>query len=110
MKDYLKRYVIAVQHPDISAFEHLDMLMVRDKLAEQESHLKQEEKAQLARADKQLLTQANQFFRVLSQITDLQNERQRRQPPPDHWWWYLDVLAQLPDLPQHPQQSEPKPV
>jgi len=30
MKSYLAHYLVAVKHPDVSAFEHLDMLQVRE--------------------------------------------------------------------------------
>jgi len=33
MNNYLQRYKIAVEQPEASGFEHLDLLLLRDKLA-----------------------------------------------------------------------------
>lgn len=96
MNQYLAHYLIAVKHSGVSGFEHLEMLTVRDKLAEVKQQLSAEEVSQLETADQLLLAQANQFYVALAQITDLHAERQVRQTPPDRWWWYLDVLTRLP--------------
>ena len=99
MNHYLKLYLVAVEHPEVSGFEQLEMLLVRDQLAEQESLLTAEEKAQLAIADQRLIERANKFYTELARITNLKSERQHRQPDPRQWWWYLDVLTYLPTLP-----------
>jgi len=105
MNTYLEHYLAAVNHPDVSGFEHLEMLAVRDKLANEEQKLTAEEAAQLEAADRRLLIQASQFHASLAQIADLQLERQRRQTPPDRWWWYLDVLTRLPQRPLRSQYA-----
>lgn len=105
MNKYLEHYLVAVKHTDVSGFEHLEMLAVRDKLANEEQTLTAEETAQLEAADRQLLAQASQFYAALVQITDLHSERQYRQPPPDRWWWYLDVLTRLPQRPLYSQYA-----
>ena len=105
MNKYLKHYFVAVEHPDVSAFEHREMLLVRDKLAEQESSLTVEQKAQLMAADQRLLEQVAVFHAELARITDFKSERQRRQPNAKKWWWYLDVLASLPTLPPQARQT-----
>ena len=87
---------MAVEHPEVSGFEHLNMLMVRDRLAEQELSLTPDETKRLKAADQRLLEQAADFQAELARITTLENERQHRQPPPQRWWWYLDVLTSLP--------------
>ena len=96
MSKYLQRYLVAVEYPDVSGFEHLDMLLLRDKLAQASSQLTPDQQAKLTIADQRLLSQVAAFYAALSQIADLASERQQRQPPPEHWWWYLDVLAQPP--------------
>jgi hypothetical protein len=106
MNRYLKHYLVAVEHPEVSGFEHLEMLLVRDKLAEQESLLTAEEKAQLTVADQQLIKRANEFYTELSRVTDLKSERQQRHPDAKQWWWYLDVLTNLPSPPLQSQASE----
>lgn len=96
MNKLLQHYLVAVESPNLSGFEHLDMLMVRDKLAGQISQLTVRERAMLVAADRRLFEQARAFDAALSQITSLTYERSQRNPPPEHWWWYLDVLAGVP--------------
>jgi hypothetical protein len=96
MNEYLKQYSVAVEHPEVSGFEHLNMLMVRDRLAEQELSLTPDETKRLKATDQRLLEQAAAFQAELARVTTLENERQHRQPPPQRWWWYLDVLTSLP--------------
>lgn len=96
MNASLGHYLVAVAHPDVSAFEHLEMLMIRDRLADQEFSLSKQEKASLADADQRLLTSAAAFYAELARITSLEEERWQRRPTPDRWWWYLDVLSALP--------------
>ncbi|MBV7337369.1 hypothetical protein KFU94_55890 [Chloroflexi bacterium TSY] len=96
---HLKHYFVAVQHPEASGFEMLDMLMVRDKLASQFESLDAEEQQQLATADQQLILHANAFCAELAQVTDLTYERENRKPTPEQWWWFLDVLVTMPISP-----------
>lgn len=110
MNRHLKYYATAVKHPDVSGFEHLEMLMIRDKLAAQEANLSAEELDLLLSADRQLLATAQVVNKALSEITDLQFERQNRQPSPDHWWWYLDVLESLPVPPSEIRQLKLQPA
>jgi len=98
MNRLLQHYTIAVNHPDVSGFEHLEMLMVRDKLADIKHTLTLAEKSQLAEADHRLTERASEFCAALTRITDLQYERDQRQTPPSHWWWYLDVLTYTPSF------------
>ena len=48
MNKYLAHYQAAVQHPGVSGFEVLEMLMVRDKLLPQVASLSAGEKTKLA--------------------------------------------------------------
>lgn len=96
MSNYLQRYKVAVRQTEASGFEQLDLLLLRDKIAQATVQFTAEQKAELATADQPLLSQAVAFHAALSQITDLTAERQQRQPSPEAWWWYLDVLAQPP--------------
>lgn len=103
MNELLKRYTVAVEHPDVSGFEHLEMLMIRDKLACQAASLSPHERERLALADRRLVAQAAAFHAELSRITSLQYERRQRDVSPSRWWWYLDVLVHFP-------QPVPEPV
>ncbi|HID61250.1 MAG TPA: hypothetical protein EYP49_00670 [Anaerolineae bacterium] len=107
MNALLRHYVVDVEHPDVSGFEHLEMLQIRSQLAELEATLYPRERACLDAADCRLLQQAAAFHAALARITNLAEERARRQPPPSHWWWYLDVLVQLPTPPVQPAEMEP---
>lgn len=104
MNKYLKNYLVAVESPEVSGFEHLEMLLVRDKLADQEMLLTTEQRALLAAADERLLEQLLAFYQELCRITNLRSERQRRKPSPERWWWYLDVLLSVPTRPRYAQQ------
>jgi hypothetical protein len=105
MNQLLQYYTVAVNHPNVSGFEHLEMPRVRDKLAKIKRTLSPTEKDQLEEADHRLAERANEFYAELARVTDLQYERDQRKTPPSHWWWYLDVLVQAPSLP--PRRLEP---
>lgn len=85
MNALLRHYVVDVEHPDVSGFEHLEMLQIRSQLAELEATLSPQERACLDAADRRLLQQAATFHAEPARITSLAEERARRQPPPSHW-------------------------
>ncbi len=90
---------VDVRFPDVSGLEHLDMLRVRSEIADIEDHLTAEERVRLLEADKTLLRQVRHFYKAVQGIADLEIWRHEENVPITHWWWYLDVLAQLPELP-----------
>jgi hypothetical protein len=96
MNQLLKHYQVDVEYPDVSGAEHLQMLQIRDALAEQEPLLDPQERQALAAADQRLVEQSAAFYAELSRFIDLAQHRQERQIASSHWWWYLDVLVQLP--------------
>lgn len=97
--ELIAAYEVDVRFPDVSGLEHLDMLRVRSELARYESDLTAEEQMRLLEADKVLLRQIRHFYRAIHEIADLDTWRRDENIPITHWWWYLDVLAQLPELP-----------
>lgn len=99
MNKYLAHYRVSLQHPGVSGFETLEMLMVRDKLMQQLASLSPDEKLELEAADQFLVAHSTEFYAELSHITNLDYERRQRQTSPTQWWWYLDVLSQLPETP-----------
>jgi hypothetical protein len=102
MKNYaalIDAYEVDVRFPDVSGLEHLDMLLTRSEIAKGMSHLTVEQYARLVEADKILLQQARRFYQAIQKIADLEVWRRDENVPVAHWWWYLDVLAQLPELP-----------
>ena len=96
MNPLLKNYCGSVEFPDVSAAEHLEMLQIRDRLAESESQLSEEEKILLTQADRQLIEHVNVFYQELSHFVNLAEIRKAETILPQRWWWYLDVLVFLP--------------
>lgn len=96
MNELLKQYLVDVEYPGVSGAEHLQMLQIRDELAEQERAFGPQERKALAAADQRLIEQAVEFYIELARFIDLAQYRQEHQIASDHWWWYLDVVAQLP--------------
>lgn len=96
MNALLKQYLVDVEFPEVSGAELLEMLQVRDRLAEIEPALDPDEREALHAADSRLLAQASAVSRELSRFIDLQAHRQRHEVPPSRWWWFLDVVSELP--------------
>ncbi len=96
MNRLLEHYQIDVDFPAVSGAEMLEMLIIRDQLAEQEPLLSRAERETLAASDKRLLKQAAVFYTELSRFIDLAQRRQEKRIQPERWWWHLDVLAELP--------------
>ncbi len=79
MNRLLTHYFVDVQHPEVSGAEHLEMLYIRDRLAEINSTLTSEEQDALAEADRRnsfvlLVESANACLSAMAQ-----NSRQQRQ-------------------------------
>ena len=98
MNRLLVHYGVDVQHPEVSGAEHLEMLHIRDRLAELESKLTSEEQEALAEADRLLVERATAFCQEILRFMDLATYRREHGIPPARWWWYLDVLSHLPSL------------
>ncbi len=75
------------------------MLLTRSRIAQSETHLTGEQRARLSEADRLLLRDAATFYQAIQRAADLAAWRSKRRALASHWWWYLDVLAQLPQLP-----------
>ncbi len=96
MNSVLKNYCVSVKFPDVSGAEHLQMLQIRDRLAEIESDLSEAEKTLLTKGDRQLIEHVNVFYQELSRFVNLAEIRKAEAILPQRWWWYLDVLVFLP--------------
>jgi hypothetical protein len=96
MNRLLVHYCVDVQHPEVSGAEHLEMLQIRDRLAELEPMLTSDEQEALAEADRVLVERAAAFYQELIRFLDLATYRREHSIPPTRWWWYLDVVSHLP--------------
>jgi hypothetical protein len=92
----LQNYSIQVDYPDVSGAEYLEVLQIRDRLAETEAGFASEERAILAEADRKLMMNTMKIHQELSQFIDLPRYRIEQEIPAQKWWWYLDVLNYLP--------------
>jgi len=100
MNALLKHYLVGTEFPDVSGAEQVEIFQIRDQLASLAPSLSPDEQALLLMADRRLIHQAAQFYTELCRFIDLAQHRQAHIISVDRWWWYLDVLAQLPSLPE----------
>jgi hypothetical protein len=98
MNRLLVHYGVDVQHPEVSGAEHLEMLQIRDRLADLESTLTAEEQEALAETDRVLIERATAFYQELRRFLDLATYRREHGILLTRWWWYLDVVSHLPPL------------
>jgi hypothetical protein len=90
----LEQYIGDVQHPDVSAFELLDLLQTRSVLATLEAQISPDERQRLEEADSQLFAAAPLLVSRLLELAPLATLRRRANVSPSHWWWYLERLQQ----------------
>lgn len=92
-KDSLKSFIVGVNYPNVSGFEILELLDARSAIAEFESDLTEQERAELEKADSLFLSNVDKFYKSISQVADLHEMRKRAGIPPSHWWWYIEKLV-----------------
>jgi hypothetical protein len=110
MNRLLVHYCVEVQHPEVSGAEHLELLQIRDRLAEFEPTLSTEKQETLAEADRILVERATAFYREILRFLDLAACRREHGILLSHWWWYLDVVSHLPPLKDEaPEKGTPVP-
>jgi len=98
MNRLLMHYCVDAQHPEVSGAEHLEMLQIRDRLAESEPTLTSDEQVALAEADRALVERAAAFYQEILRFLDLAAYRREHDIAPTRWWWYLDAVSHLPPL------------
>ena len=91
--DLLESYKTAVEFPDVSGFEALELLDTRSRLSEIEGQLTASEKETLEYADEMLLDNLKSFYERIQEIGDLPDLRKRAKVLPSHWWWYIDKFV-----------------
>ncbi len=83
----------AMDHPEVSGFELLEVLDIRSRLATREPLLSDDDRARLEELDRRFLKMADLLLERISEVADLAEMRQRAHILPSHWWWYLDEIT-----------------
>lgn len=94
MNQLLNQYQISLQCLDVSGAEYLDLLNIRDELAN--FSLTDEDKRSLEESDQILIKNSALVHQELSRFIDLPKYREKNKINSQQWWWYLDVLSYLP--------------
>ncbi|MBF2057314.1 MAG: hypothetical protein IGQ45_08830 [Cyanobacterium sp. T60_A2020_053] len=94
MNQVLNQYKISLEFLDVSGMEYLDLLSIRDELAN--LTFTDEEQKMIAELDQILVKNSSLIYQELSRFIDLTKYRPKNQINPQQWWWYLDVLSYLP--------------
>ena len=97
MNTLLNTYHLSLDYPNVSGAEHLELLTIRDQIAELEAGLNAEEQRILSEADRKLIINATILYQELSRFINLADYRKNNNISPQKWWWYLDVLSYLPN-------------
>jgi hypothetical protein len=84
---------VAMNHPDVSGFELIEILDVRSQLAAREPVLSDDDKTRLETLDRQLLKFADLWVARISEVADFPGMRKKAHVLPSHWWWYLDEIT-----------------
>jgi len=83
----------AMDHPEVSGFELLEVLDIRSRLATREPLISDDDRARLEELDRRFLKMADLLLGRISEVADLAEMRQRAHILPSHWWWYLDEIT-----------------
>ena len=92
-KELMEYLAEAMNHPDVSGFELIELLDIRSQLASREPLLSDNEKTRLEALDRQFLNLADLWVTRISEVADLAQIRKRTHVLPSHWWWYLDEIT-----------------
>ena len=89
----LNSYKVAVQYPEVSGFEVLEILDMRSNLARFENGLTVNEKESLEEADEILFDNLKAFYETIQEIGHLPEFRKRAKALPSHWWWHMEKIV-----------------
>jgi len=92
-KELMEYLTEAMNHPDVSRFELIEILDIRSQLAAREPVLSDDDKTVLETLDRQLLKLADLWVMRISEVADLAEMRKKAHVLPSHWWWYLDEIT-----------------
>ena len=71
MNKLLEIYNLSLDHPDVSGAEQLELLMIRDKIANVEAEINPVEQKILSDADKKLIANAKLIYQEISRFINL---------------------------------------
>ena len=77
MNKLLEIYNLSLDHPDVSGAEQLELLMIRDKIANVEAEINPVEQKILSDADKKLIANAKLIYQEISRFINLADYRQK---------------------------------
>jgi len=83
-----EEYIRDLSGLEISPFEFIDTLYVRDRLFEDYNDLNDREKEVLRQCDKIFLDNVKKFYEHINFVYDFSNN----ESPLSRWWWHLDKL------------------
>jgi len=92
-KKLIEYLLEALNHPDLSGFELIEILDIRSQLAAREPVLSDHDKTELETLDQHLLELAELLVTRISEVADLAQMRKKAHVLPSHWWWYLDEIT-----------------
>lgn len=95
MNKLLNIYNLSLDYPDVSGAEQLEILEIRDQIANFELELSIEERKILFEADKKLIINAASFYQEMSRFINFADYRVKNNILSRQWWWYLDVLGNV---------------
>ncbi|ANV84721.1 hypothetical protein AWQ21_10215 [Picosynechococcus sp. PCC 7003] len=96
MNPLLKFYADSLDYPEVSGAELLELLTIRDQLAQLIDRFNALDQTLLLKADLKLLLNASVIYPEISRFINLETYRKENQITPEKWWWYIDVLDHLP--------------
>ena len=99
MNNLVNIYNLSLDYPEVSGAEQLEVLEIRDQIAELETELSEKDQKILSEADQKLINNVSIIYQEISRFINLADYRNKQKISSKKWWWYLDVLSNLPKLP-----------
>ncbi|HEU4964587.1 MAG TPA: hypothetical protein VFV52_12145 [Bacilli bacterium] len=88
LHDDLQAYGELVDDFEVSPFESLDMLHIRDSLEQQMAKLTEQQREQLKKFDLKLFLNAQKMYAHIGQVFNFDGKK-----PNQEWWWRLDQFV-----------------
>jgi len=88
----IKQYYFYLSNLDVSPYETMNLLDIRDYLHEKFTELDKVEQSLVEHLDHFFHLKATQIYDHISKVYNFQNSADI---PPDKWWWHLDSYKEL---------------